>query len=491
MACTLPLEASNYSCDGKPKTPPEGAVYTPYVRLEFGDGNVLTGGNNSSPDTNLAAITSFEYGFGSGTQGWGMNIEAIDNGGAMYRKILRSINKTIVKIPDEVSNVEVDFGWIIKNCDGSVTTDFASKIHKLYGIFFKCDMTFESGNVKMKIEIRAPSSKSADVRHAEPFGTEDGKVYLRDALIELFTERHPRFQEVEFIDQYGFPDFEFKNFGYEGPPNVWPCDQEDSFAIARKWLNGIVTQDDRGIVIGYESGAVNVIIQEDPEDGCCPKSRYLGTYVVNGGNCSPVISFNPTIAWDKGYIPGGGGATGGASTGDFGEFAEPENNIEKAGTQTSIAAEQNQWNFRNPEDQSDEANNALSAHEHAEGKTINGPVKGWEADLKIIGDPAFIDLPEMMGATLGIVFINPFYIDECVWIQRPMVNSMLSNKNYMVVGITHQISAGSFTTNFKLRLTIPNVDLDFDAPLGECGTETMDGEGGLGESTTGDANGNG
>jgi len=482
MSCELPLEASPYVCS-PPVQPPDGAVYTPYVKLKFPDGTILTGGNASNPPENLAAITSFDYGFASGTQSWGINIEAVDNGGGTYQKVLKSINKTITNVQPEYNDVEVDFGWIIKFCDGSVTTDFASKYARIHAIFLKCDMTFESGNVKMKIELRAPSARDPDVRHAEPMAPEDNKMHLKQALEELFTQRHPKFNTVTFKDKDGNGPFEFKNSGEEGPLSTWPCDQQSSLNIARKWLNGVVTQNDRGILIGYDSDGVEVVIQEDPSDDCCARSK--GTFVVNGGNCSPVISFNPTIAWDKGFVPGGGGATGAASSGDNNEFAEPVVDIEKAGVQTSVAVEQDQSNFRNPDDQAADANLALSAHEKAEEKTINGPSKGWEAELKLIGQVKYQNLVDMIGATVAIVFINPFYIGNCVWLQESVVNRWLSNKNYMILGVNHQISAGSYTTSLKLKLPIPNVTLDADAPLGACGTEVPD------NSFATDANGNG
>ena len=80
--------------------------------------------------------------------------------------------------------------------------------------------------------------------------------------------------------------------------------------------------------------------------------------------------------------------------------------------------------------------------------------------------------------------------DECTWLQTSTCNTILSNKNYMIKGVNHQIQNGSYTTTFSLFLPGSNIDIDFDQPLGGAGgTETFtDGEDGMGVSAATIAN---
>ena len=58
------------------------------------------------------------------------------------------------------------------------------------------------------------------------------------------------------------------------------------------------------------------------------------------------------------------------------------------------------------------------------------------------------------------------------WLAMPKCNATLSNKNYMILGINHQIQNGQFVTTFKLKLNLPNIDSFDGAGLGDdCGGE--------------------
>jgi hypothetical protein len=70
--CQLNKEClESYACSA-PMAVMEGAIYSPYVELSFGAAKTITGqdperliltvGNQSQPNANLAAITSFSYG---------------------------------------------------------------------------------------------------------------------------------------------------------------------------------------------------------------------------------------------------------------------------------------------------------------------------------------------------------------------------------------------------------------------------------------------
>ena len=490
MPCNIDC-LSTYSC-GDPIEVTPGAIYAPYVKLTMQGGAVITVGNNSAPGNNMAAITSMTYGITPGTPGYGIDLEIVDNGGTMYRQIIKQINKTIKLVGGETFNASVDFGWVITDCNGSTRLETATGLTglTLYGIFTEVEQTYENALIKLILKSRGPQTRAQEVRHDGAIFDEDNKGSLKDALTKLFTEYDPKFANVLFIDKDGNPanDGFFKNSdgGPAGPKGSWPMSQQNPFAIARTWLQSVVTKNDLGILINYDPNTASVVFQEDPTQGSCCRGSY-GTYVINGGNCSPVLSFNPTISWPKGMIPGGGGVAGGSSTGINNIPVEPTIDIERAGTQTSVVPQQHEWLWRNPDDQPSKTALGIAAHMEANSRVEGSAKGGMTAELKIIGDPEYINPVSLVGRWLSLVVINPFHItnrgQDCVWLTTSNCHATLSNKKWLIRGVSHQIQNGSYVTTFNLMLPQPNVDIDANDTLGGagCGTESFD------NSQTGDA----
>ena len=479
MVCTVDC-LSTYKC-GSLNSPPEGAIYAPYVRISFGNKSI-TVGNKSAPPDNAASITSFQYGFQSGGHGWGADFEIIDMGGVMYERIIAAINKTVDNTGNEVFDTDFDFGWIIKDCDGNTTLQTTGT--KLYGLVMNVESTHEAGFVKLKLRVESPTARVADVRHDNAIGDETNKVYFTDALTRLFKENDPKFPSVKFLDKDG-KQLKFKNSDGDetkGPKGIWPMSQMNSLAIARNWWNPISTKNDLGVVVLYDPNSASLIFQEDKlvhKGNCCKDT--MGTYIVNGGNCSPVLGFTPTIIWPKGLIPGSGATPGGAFSGNNNKdpnaantvVVQPNKPIEKAGIQSSPTIQQHDLMWRNPDDLASKGNKAFAAQLETNAKH-EMPLPGFEAELKLIGDPQYSDGPGLFGKHVSIVYINPFHVDNCKWITTTNCNSTLSNKNYIILGVSHQITGGSFITTLKLYLPTPNNDIPATDPLGECGTITFD-----------------
>ena len=163
-----------------------------------------------------------------------------------------------------------------------------------------------------------------------------------------------------------------------------------------------------------------IIFQENPQNtDCCVNS--LGTYIVNGGNCSPVISFTPQTKWIKSGVPAGGGATTGAASGNSKELIKPTNpKIERVGPQTGPSVQQHEWMWRMPGDMMFRNADAIAAHIEANSKyeEKQHPMSG---ELKIIGNPNLHnsgsqEVPGqnlggpagLIGKTIAIIVINPF-----------------------------------------------------------------------------------
>ena len=506
MPCTISESCYNTSSCGPASEPIDGAVYAPYVKLLFSGFTIITVGNRStSPELNdTATVTSFEFGMTPGEKGYGADIEILDAGGTAYKKIISSINNTIGFGEKEYFNVWMDWGWIITKTNGSsrLISAFTETGLRFGGIFTDAEMNFEGGNVKVKIKVRGVQANEMSVSYTGTMGAEDQLMDLVTALRKIFTE-YGQFSSVSFKlkdqeenDGEGF----FQGGGY-GPRAAWPMQQSNAFAISRMWMASVRTFYDKGIIIVYKPEENRIVFCEDPSDNnCCANS--VATFVVNGGNCSPVLSFNPSVNWPKGMIPGGGGVAGGSSTGTQNNTLEEPPGVEQTGTQSMYGIQQQDWIHRVPDQHAEEAKKTAEVQlttENANGLAIGGGKPGFQAELKIIGNPFFstvlgpvkkpesaeqtqVDkMPGLFGKFLSIVFINPFYIGSSVggndpkmktgatWLQESNCNPILSNKKYLILGVSHQISSGTYTTTFKLKVLLPNVEIPVNAPVGFCG----------------------
>lgn len=481
MACIVDC-LSTYGCN-EIQLPQEGAVYAPFIELRFqNQGKIITVGNSSSPPDNHAAIKNFEYGFTVGQHSLGFKMDILDEGGITYRKILDAINKTTHDALNDTLNCSCRFGWAVKKCNGStsiVTNE--DKNGKLFFLPLIMKTQFENGLIKINLEGSSMAPPMAAVRLTDPLGSEDNKMPLKQALRKLFMEYEPKVKDVLFKNKDGgelcFPN---SDGGCDGPKGVWPMDQQNALAVARKWLSALTTKNGLGILMLYDPTGPYVIFQEDLDvtvatTDCCKDS--LGTYIVNGGNCSPVISFNPDVTWVKGLLPGGGGATGGAASGNNKELVKSKKKIERVGTQSGPTVQQHEWMWRTPGDMIFKNADALAAHLEANRK-YEAPLPGMQGELKIIGRPDFADPIYMIGKYISIIVINPFYIsrENCSWITTTNCDRVLSNKRWFVTAVSHQMKEGSYVTTLKVQLTTPNLSADAKDPLGGigCGTETFE-----------------
>jgi hypothetical protein len=506
MACTIAEEClTTYGC-GFPQEPLDGAVFSPFVIIKFyvnGEGEkTITVGNASSPPYNSAAITSFNYGFVPGTNGWGADFEIIDQGGVIAYDIIAAVNKSIIHIANETSNTSFDFGWIITSCDaagGQVqTVKKASQINgELHGFINEIEQSFEGGKIRLKFKVTAPSAKASSVHYNGSMFDENEKGSLRQAIERLFTENNLKYPGgVKFLDKDGTEgDFAFEIDGANGPKGAWPMMQLNPIAIARAWLSSIVTKNKKGIISYYDpTEPPSIVFQEDPikdRPQCCLNT--IGTYIVNGGNCSPVLEFNPKINWQKTGAEGAGGNSGGASNGQ--EIQNPDlDTEERSGPTIAPVPQQHELMWRDPSDLAAAAAFGNAAHIAANAFRELGTPIGFEAELKIHGNPEYTDVFTLVSSTVAIIVVNPFHIgDDCKWnvaggefLAYSACNTVLSNQNYLIKGISHQISGGSYTTTLNVYLPQPNHDIPFDYPSGGCGTLYY-GDG-LGGTSSEDAN---
>ena len=490
---------SEYDCKGE-QHPIEGAVYTPYVELTVGGKVVLMSGNRSSPEVaNHAAIQSFQYGTTMGQGGCGIKVEIIDEGGVLYKSIVEGLNASITTALSAVTGVnscKAKFGWVVKRCEGEedpklITNESYSDGEgggELWFLPKNIQTTFDNGIVKFIFEAQDLFVRSFDAKLEKNIGDESNKVDLKTALRDLFTTKDPKSNPPEFRNKDKTGDFDFSpsDGGPNGPKSVWATEQESSVACARKWLNNVKTAEGRGVLIEWDPGQKKIVFQEDPvEAKCCDTNLNIGTFVVNGGNQSPVLSFAPQVEWPLGANAGSGGTSAGSASGSSGKDVKSKEMepIQNTGSQTSQNQPNDRWLWSDPNESGEKTMENFSIQNNAN-KPWEQMVKGIEAELKIFGDPKYVNPIFYTGRWMSIVVVDPYYFEgggdfsqagidggSCTWISEPGCNPILSNKRWMILGVDHQISSGSYVTTFKVRLDVPNVNIPGGQPIGGCGNE--------------------
>ena len=512
--------------------PRPGYIFAPYVRLGFPDGVYITVGNNSQPPgflaklnnsyrqalglqstTNIfnsAVISNFEYGFEANNSGFQCSVEILDSAGSSYVDILNYLNKTIADANKPENRVWFDFGWIIQDKNGtSELVTVLSKWNKVIsGTPAKVTLSFDGGNVKIKFDILAPFATPAV--YDGVIGKEDGLIDLKTALRKLFTEIEPKINEIYFKNKDGgelnflnsqgsFNGINARLKPVGGPKAVWKMNQQDKLNIARMWLAQYTSDKKNSFTFIYngssplaplsKASTTSITIQEDTSEknvgeNCCNKS--LATFIVNGGNDSPVISFTPQLSWIFGHVSCGGG--GGGASGSKDQELQSPNKTQRAGSQQAINVMEHQWYTTPPKNHAAQAKVSGEAQNKMAQSLGIGRASPFEAELKVFGDPqwfspiGFDGEASLIAQSFSILFINPFTPKKTSrkadldWLADPACSSLLSNKNYMIKKVNHQISNGTFVTSFKLHCLTPNADANADAGFGSSSKNTNCGQ---------------
>jgi hypothetical protein len=489
---------STYSCNSGLIAPFDGSVFEPFVILYCGDfyvtgGNYSTIAHNSKNEfsitKNLASISSFSYGAGGTTSSFGAEFEIIDVGGTMYRQIIHAINKTVANQKGESRLISFDFGWVVKKCDGSVELKNAKSFagSTFHGYVAQVETTFEGNNVKMKLVVSCPSFSAKEVPQNTSEGSQDSPVSLKDAIRGMFLNKEPSYSVVEFRSKDddgtgGFKPLAFKNSdgGPDGPKASWPMNQQSTLAAARSWLNSLATNNEKGVQLLFDPKNYSLVVQEDKlKAKCCEYN--IGTYIVNGGNCSPVLEFTPEVGP---FVMGQkqtGAANPGSASGAGSKVGNITPGIEEAGTQAQPTIPYQDWSWRIPDDLASGVAEGIAAQYDANVLVERPQTVGGK--LKIMGDPRYHSIDHTLGVRISLIVINPFHVgNTCVWLTESNCNSILSNKNYMIIGFNHQISGGSYVTILDLALEAPNANIPASEGLGSCGDKSNEGNVGKSEN---------
>ena len=474
------------------------AVFTPMVELTINGKVILLEGNESSPQTdNRACITSFQYGTSTGTGGCGIKVEGIDTEGSTYRAIVEALNKDMTKVHSKDQGhgmgkpgCAVEFGWRMQDCDNvkrKITNlthgdpwPPAGKSAKINLVPMTLQTNFDGGSIKFILEATDGFIRSAENPHETAEGTDEAKKTLTEAIKAEFEEKDPKFNKVRFDDRNGAPfEFNVEDGFKDGYVSTHQSEQESNVTCTRRWLNDTTTDGGKGFLILYNPEDAGIVILEDPQSKEC-KAGSVATYVVNGGNQSAVISFTPSITWPLGGHSGSGGMMAAGSEDRHGEEvkAEEQPGLQPTGSQMSPGLHTSQDLWRNKEGQAERTKVTMRANMLAEKPyTVQTAIS---AEIKVFGNPRFVNPVFLTGKWISIVVLEPRYISadtvtggSCEWVSTTNCNPVLSNKKWMITGVDHQITSGSYVTTLKVFLPAPNNEVKDDEPLGGdgCGTE--------------------
>jgi hypothetical protein len=430
-------------------------------------------GNSSDPNHgNQAVIKSFQFG---GSNGAGIEVEIHDEQGSNFEAFMSRLNKSINNAQKDYRMV-VQWGWIDRAC-GANTGQIVSQSEQFTFIPIHVEASFSEGKIRYKLVGTSLLEVVFAAREAVIHGSDDNKISLKDAIRKMFRTGPPVINNIRFLrinadgttSEWGFKQ---KDGGFNGPVQKWESDQQNKLSAAMKWIEPFSTDRDKGVVAVWNPAVPGgeVIFYEDPAPKCGESidwcSRTIGTYSVNSGLCSPVLSFTPSAKWVYDAISRSGGKTGVTSGKNDARKGRPGCNIGQtgAGTMTSTpfsTAQIDQNGFGAMEEYMDSQAN----HEFA-----NKRVYSMEGELRIQGDPSLAGPLKIYGKTVSIIVISPFHIEQSGycgdWLAKPGCHPVYSNKAWWLRGVDHMIKEGSYVTTFKVALSAPGSDVDDDTPFG-------------------------
>lgn len=490
---------SNYLCGTVDFPGPAGEQaesFAPWCWITLGAGSErITVGNESyKGDPNTACIKSMEIGW---TDTPSMKCEIIDEKGSTLGAVADAVRKCI-KLGTKAgagtgSICEFQFGWIVTTCEGTSKV-IPSKTFKC--IVMKLDVSYSEGKIKYMIEGVAQDKLFEASREEITIGTDSKPVDIETAIRTLCA-RDPscNVRFVELTQDGKLKDVKFEWARVDGSPKAsWQADNMNRISTITKWLASFRIKDgkcDKGLVIYFTpSKPDELIIMKDPSPNpnesrlCKPKDEKgewgpLGTFIVNGGKCSTVIEFTPSmniITAVAAAVSAGGGTSGpNKSSNQFAEENRCENQKPhgtEAGTQLQATITQQAFDSYGTKSANEESFKSEIAHNKA-GLVTGIQGAGCSAQLKILGNPSDRFCNFAGYRNMSIVVINPFHIRNMRgcgdWLAYPGCNELFTNRLWMAKSINHSISVGSYTTTIEAELAAPNIQLSGFEPLGGQG----------------------
>lgn len=463
-------------------------VVAPWVEVTFQNGNgfKLTVGNSSfpHPDPGLrhtAVIKDFEFGVSDGA---GCRFTVHDQIGSPFVTFVDRLNKQFNETTNDYQ-MQVRFGWIARDCSGKPISTDDMKSRKITFLPTSVECSFnDGGKIVYTIEGKDMFQIIAQGRTPVTYGTDDHKIGLKEAIRQMFQQDPKPLLNVKFLRQTknGTEEWEFQ----DNPQACWPGSTKSKLEAALDWLKPYVTDKGRGIYYTWDTGEdiPTVIFWEAPFgaqgviDPICLKH-----YIVNGGKCSPVISFSPkaNMVFTKIMNKTGGGAGIGGAKAQKGGGQEGKEDQIGAGLQMHTVS-QVRNSVLDTHGLSSATTEKVMKAEIENSRTFFPFGHSVTAELVIQGDPSdiFTITTEWSGKYVSIVVINPFHLSVnhgplnegiegqdpdgtnalCpVWLAVPACNPVFTSNSWYVLKINHSIRLGSYLTTISVKLDHPGADI--------------------------------
>lgn len=467
---------------------------SPWVKVWFtenGDENnpLITVGNESCSfacdPQHTAVVKLFEYGFTDGVQ---CKLTILDEQGGSMEDISQRLNKCIKNAKQDYS-MKVQWGWVGVNCMDS--TKKVIKSPTLTFLPMNIEIRYQKGAISYTITAVDLLQAVFVSRSTDILGTDLNGLTLTQALEKLFEDSDPKmkFKKVRMVNGHMLEgNAAYKWEGADEIEQSWNSDGQNKLSTAIKWTEFFKTNHNKGTIPYWDSEASEPTICflegmlgcDTTEDEL--KERSIGTFIVNGGNCSNVIDFTPNINWVAAFAQM---ATGGQVATPLSQKIEKRENekpgcgklgSEDQGMLQSADSNKNTERVRGyAENATKETMEAQNLNESA--GSLSAMTHPIEAKLTIQGNPAreFCIFTESVARTCAIVAINPWHIRKgggsngnCPdWTVHPPCNPILTNKYWLVKGCNHTIKEGSYTTTIDLFLATPGIDIGPGEPVGK------------------------
>jgi hypothetical protein len=496
--CLLPYEATKYAC-GKIARPISAASLSGFVNLILiKENRLISVGNKSSPFfNNRVYIKSMSFG---GSTSSGASIVIVDTSGNDFYVFMNNLYRDSCTESAQ-AGCFLEFGWIATSVNDTATIYSTANVGK--SVYADSTITRTPNGwmafVLDKLEVTGPSEgcweytitlkASADMltrsKLADPIGTENHKVALKDAGREMLKRVCKQREQKSRGNVYFFRNSEthFEPYGFLnseggalGPKASWEPGRKNPIQAMRNWMNGVTTDRKLGTVFYTDPTILNanIVALEGDDSGCNSDiiNNCTGTsgkpslvYLVNAGDCTPVVSFNPQVSFTVAENAQGGGSFGGRSVQARACVRRnPRSRNDTNGIVSHITVPQSSLSYRSPDD-------ALLKEAYAQGANLVANTFALQTtnvtgDLVIQGDVRYSSLAQNMGSRIAIIYFNNPAVRtytngnsvSCDWLAYPAVNHAFSSTEYTINGVTHDIGEdGKYETKISV-MTPVNAD---------------------------------
>ena len=467
-------------------------AFSPFVEAVIGapGGPKVKVGNESYPSRpNTAIIKNMEFGYMDEPR---LRMEIVDEAGGEMDVFVRALSKC--RPTPVASEIHLKFGWVKSDCskmdENSVIT-FDEPIELMLNTL---DISFGGGLVKYLIEAAPIDRMTTNQREDVLYGP---GMRLVDAIKRICETKNiiPVFAQVEadgnITARMDDVPWEWEGFGKVGPRASWQGDNTDVLTTISKWISSYRIKHEQsgaGILMVFDSKKYNhLVLWKDPKlrgtfSSCenvladTPQNSLrrgsLGTFVVNGGKCSPVIRFDPKfnlISKMALKSTGGGANSSDDSKPVVVEDVEPpeekncvpmaQDDVKSTGQQQTLSTTNDLSETVPPERKAEEVAKSNMANLKANSET-EFKIADIQAELTVIGMPTemFVRQQLFLHSPVSIIVMNPFFVADGLdtfcgeWshIVESGCNEVLSDRNYRCNGINHTIREGSFTTTLRV-----------------------------------------